>query len=88
MPNLITAYNHAGIAVRLCDARCYESNARDCNCVCSGHAHAKGLPAATLAVAKHATQIKHAASHAGLPRIDFGCAVIEALEDLAYAAKP
>lgn len=42
MPTLIAVYNSEGCVGR-CDAKCYEASEPDCECICGGANHGKGL---------------------------------------------
>lgn len=46
MTTLIAAYNSEGCTGR-CDARCYDATEPECNCICGGLNHGKGLQGAT-----------------------------------------
>ncbi len=42
MTTLIAVYTSEGCAGR-CDARCYDAEEPDCNCICGGRNHGAGL---------------------------------------------
>ena len=42
MTTLIAVYNSDGCAGR-CDAKCYEANEPECDCICHGRNHGAGL---------------------------------------------
>lgn len=42
MATLIAVYNSEGCVGR-CDARCYNAKHENCNCICGGANHGKGL---------------------------------------------
>jgi len=52
---LITIGNSEG--ERRCDARCYDAKGPDCDCVCGGRNHGKGLQAAQEQTAEHAREL-------------------------------
>lgn len=41
MSTMIAAYNSSGCIGR-CDAKCYDAEGDDCNCICGGANHGKG----------------------------------------------
>lgn len=55
MATLIAVYNSAGCVGR-CDARCYDANNPECDCICGGSNHGTGLDQAadnTRELAEH-----------------------------------
>lgn len=42
MATLIAVYNSGGLVGR-CDAKCYNAQTSDCDCICGGANHGKGL---------------------------------------------
>ena len=51
MPTLMTMGNSEG--ERRCDARCYDATGPECDCICGGMNHGKGLKAATENTCEH-----------------------------------
>lgn len=51
MTTLIAVYKSGGesgsVCVGRCDAKCYEATCPDCDCICGGMNHGKGLDRAT-----------------------------------------
>ena len=42
MALVIAAYDKDGKCLKRCDARCYDAQHDDCECICGGHNHGKG----------------------------------------------
>lgn len=51
MPTLIAVYDSDGCVGR-CDAKCYEAETAECDCICGGKNHGAGLEAARESVAE------------------------------------
>lgn len=55
MATLIYASNSSG-CIGKCDANCYEAKSSDCDCICRGMNHGKGLKKATENTGKYAEE--------------------------------
>lgn len=68
MTTLIAVYGHDGCEGR-CDAKCYNAQHPECDCVCGGANHGKGLAVATANTAAMAEGwIERYAGEKGLQR--------------------
>lgn len=63
MTTLMTVGNSEG--ERRCDARCYEGTGSDCDCICGGMNHGKGLEAARDNTREHGRRLLEAAKAKG-----------------------
>lgn len=55
MTTLIAVYDSRGCVGR-CDARCYDAKEPDCDCICGGANHGRGLAAALRNTTSHVEQ--------------------------------